>query len=72
MHMEELKWLQQTMKNAETVERFVIGQYDRGRMSSQVLADTGRERSWTCGNANELLATTTGSSSEYTTMMAIA
>ena len=67
MNKEELKWLLQTIKNPETAELFVLAQYGRGRISSQVMADAGRERGWTYRNANESLTTTTGNSSEYGT-----
>ena len=67
MNKEELKWLLQTIENPETAELFVLAQYDCGRISSQVMADVGRERGWTYRNANEFLATTTGNSSEYAT-----
>ena len=67
MNKEELKWLLQTIKNAETAELFVLAQYQHGRISSQVMADVGRERGWTYRNANEFLTTTTGNSSEYAT-----
>jgi hypothetical protein len=36
---EELNWLLQTIEDAETAERFVLVQYERGRISSQVMAD---------------------------------
>jgi hypothetical protein len=67
MNKEELKWLLQTIKNAETAELLVLAQYNRGRISSQVLADVGRERGWIYRNPNESLTTTTGNSSEYGT-----
>jgi len=67
MNKEELKWLLQTIKNAETAELFVLAQYEHGRISSQVIADVGREGGWICENANEFLTTTTGNSSEYAT-----
>ena len=65
MNREELKWLLQTIKNAETAELIVLAQYDRGRISFQVMADVSRERGWIYRNANESLTTTTGNSSEY-------
>jgi hypothetical protein len=67
MNKEELNWLLQTIKDAKTAELFVLAQYDRGRISSQVLADVGHERGRIYRNANESLATTTGNSSEYDT-----
>ena len=67
MNKEELNWLLQTVKDAKTAELFVLAQYGRGRISSQMMADVGRERGWICRNANESLTTTTGKSSEYGT-----
>jgi hypothetical protein len=65
MNKEELKWSLQTIKDAEIAELLVLAQYDRGRISSQVMADVGRERGWVNRNASESLTTTTGNSSEY-------
>ena len=49
MNSEELNWLMQTVKDAETAERFVLAQYERGRISFQMMADvserTTRRRS---------------------------
>jgi hypothetical protein len=67
MNKEELKWLLQTIKNAETAELFVLAQYEHGRISSHVMADVGRERGWIYRNANQFQTTTTGNSSEYAT-----
>jgi hypothetical protein len=67
MNKEELNWLLQTIKNAETAELFVLAQYEHGRISSQVMADVGRERGWFYGDANQFLSTRTGNSSEYAT-----
>ena len=67
MNKEELNWLLQTIKDAKTAELCVLAQYDRGRISSQVMAEVGRERGWIYRNANESLTTTTGKPSEYGT-----
>jgi hypothetical protein len=67
MNKEDLKWLLQTIENPETAKLFVLAQYERGRISSQVIADVGRERGWTYRNANGFLTTTTGNSSENAT-----
>jgi hypothetical protein len=63
----ELKWLLQTIKNAETAELFVWAQYDRGRISSLLMANVGRERGWIYGNANQVLTVTTPHPTEYAT-----
>jgi hypothetical protein len=45
MNREELNWLLQTIDDAESAERFVLAQYDRGRISFQMMADVSeRER----------------------------
>jgi hypothetical protein len=67
MNREELKCLLQTIKNAENAELIVLAQDDRARISSQVMADLGRERGCIHRNANESLTTTTGNSSQYGT-----
>jgi hypothetical protein len=39
MNREELNWLLQTVEDAETAERLVLAQYERGRISFQMMAD---------------------------------
>ena len=39
MNREELNWLLQTIQDSETAERFVLAQYERGRISFQMMAD---------------------------------
>ena len=39
MNKEELNWLLQTIKGAVNRERFVLAQYERGRISFRVMAD---------------------------------
>jgi len=46
VNREELNWLLQTIKDAQTAERCVLAQYERGRISLQVMADVARERGW--------------------------
>ena len=48
MNREELNWLLQTINDAETAERFVLAQYERGRISLQVMADVSERttRRW--------------------------
>jgi len=62
---EELNWLLQTIEDAETAERFVLAQYERGRISSQVMADVARERGWINRTADQFLTTATHHSTEY-------
>jgi hypothetical protein len=42
----ELNWLLQTIKDAETAERFVWAQYEHGRISLRVMTHVARERGW--------------------------
>ncbi len=73
MNREELNWLLETIKGTETAERFVWAQYERGRISSTVMADVARERSWINRNANQFLTTATCYATEYaTTELAVA
>ena len=67
MNREELNWLLQTIKDAETAKRFVLAQYERGRMSFQMMADVARERGWINCTANQFLTTATPHSTEYAT-----
>jgi hypothetical protein len=46
MNREEMSWLLQTIKDASNAERFVLAQYERARISYQVMADVARERGW--------------------------
>ena len=46
MNREELSWLLQTINDHETAERFVLAQYECGRISFQMMADVARERAW--------------------------
>ena len=65
MNREELNWLLETIEDAESAERLVLAQYERGRISSQVMADVARERGWINRNANQFLTTATRYSTEY-------
>jgi hypothetical protein len=46
MNREELNWLLQTIKDDVIAKRFVLAQYEHGRISLKVMADVGRERGW--------------------------
>jgi hypothetical protein len=67
VNKEELNWLLETIQDARTAERFVSAQYERGRISSQVMAGVARERGWINRTANQLLDTATCHSTEYAT-----
>lgn len=47
MHAGEMSWLLRTIEEPETAKRFVQVQYERGRVSYQVVADLALERGWT-------------------------
>ena len=64
MNREELNWLLQTIKDTETAERFVLAQYERGRISSQMRADVARERGWINRTTNQFFTTATRHSTE--------
>jgi hypothetical protein len=67
MNSEELNWLLQTIKDAETAARFVLAQYERRRISFQLMADVARERDWINPTANQFVAMTTRRNNEYAT-----
>jgi len=67
MNKKELNWLLQTIKDADTAERFVLAQYQRGRISFQMMADVAREQGWINPTAEEFAITTTRHSNEYAT-----
>ena len=55
----------QTIEDPETAERFVVAQYDRGRISYHVMAEIARERGWINRTVNEVLIAATRRSTEY-------
>jgi len=65
VNREELNWLLQTIKDAEAVERFVLAQYERERISFQMMVDVAQERKWINSTANQFMTMTTRSSNEY-------
>ena len=65
MNREELNWLLQTIKDAETSERFVLAQYLRGRISFQMMADVARDQGWINRTSNRLFTTPICDSNQY-------
>jgi hypothetical protein len=59
MNKEEMSWLLQTINDPEKAKRFVSAQYERGRISFQVMADVAPERNWANSTANRFLTTAT-------------
>jgi hypothetical protein len=66
MTAEELNWLLQTIRDTADAERFVLAQYERGRISFQLMADVVRKRDWVNRTANQFAITMTRSLTEYT------
>ena len=65
MNREELNWLLQTIKDADTSERFVLAQYERGRISFQMMADVAREQGSINRASNRLVTTLVCDSHQY-------
>jgi len=63
----ELNWLLQTIKDAETAERFVLAQYQHGRISFQMMSDVARDWGWINSAADQCMTLATRHSNEYTT-----
>jgi len=59
MTAEELNWLLPTIKDAANAERFVLAQYECGRISFQLMADLARRQGWVNPAANQFAITTT-------------
>jgi hypothetical protein len=56
VNREELNWLLQTIRDAETAERFVLAQYKRERISQLVMAHVAQERGWINRTMNQFFA----------------
>jgi hypothetical protein len=67
MNREELDWLLQTIKDAETAEHFVLAQYQRGRISFQMMSDVARDCGWINSAADQSVTLATRHSNEYAT-----
>jgi hypothetical protein len=72
MNREELDWLLQTVKDAETAERFVLAQYQRGRISFQMMTDVAQEWSWINFTTNQFMTATHNSDVYATTELPVA
>jgi hypothetical protein len=72
MNREELNWLLQTIKNAETAERFMLAQYQRGRISLQMMTDVAQEWSWINYTTNQFMAASRNSDEYVTTELPVA
>jgi hypothetical protein len=65
VNREEVNWLLQTIKDAETTKRFVLALYERRRISLQVMADVARERGSINRNRNPFGSMAASHSDEY-------
>ena len=64
MNTDDLRWLLQTIKDPEAAERFVLAQYERGRIADHVMSEIARDRRWTGRAAIHVLTAGTGRSTE--------
>ena len=46
MTLDEISWLLQTIEDPETVKRFIQAQYERGRITSHVMASFAWGHGW--------------------------
>ena len=67
MNREEMNWLLQTIKDPKKAKRFVLAQYEQGRISFQVMSDVSQKRYWINRTANQSLTTPTDQACEYLT-----
>lgn len=67
MNREDVNWLLQTIKDPDDAERFLLAQYEHGRISLQMMADIARERGWIYRTVNEFLTVATHHSMAYAT-----
>jgi hypothetical protein len=47
MNSDEMNWLLQTIEEPQSAKRFVQAQYERGRVSYQLVTDLARGHGWT-------------------------
>ena len=59
MNREELNWLLQTIKSSENAERFLLAQYQRGRISLQLMNDVAPKCDRTTCTTSPLLTRAT-------------
>ena len=67
MNREDVNWLLQTIKDPDDAERFLLAQYEHGRISLQLMADIAEERGWINRTVNEFLTVPTQHSVAYAT-----
>jgi hypothetical protein len=67
MNADEMNWLLQTIEGPETAKRFVRAQYERARISYEVMENLARERCWTAYSAFHVLSMATASATVHPT-----
>ena len=67
MSEKELNWLLQTIEDPATAQRFVLAQYERGRISFQLMAKLARKCGWIDRTTRQFAITTTGYLVGFTT-----
>ena len=72
MNREELNWLLRTIKDPETAERFMLAQYQRGRISFQMMTDVAQEWSWIKFTTNRFMTATCNLDEYPTTELPVA
>ena len=68
MNREEVNWLLQTIKDPDDAKRFLWAQYERGRISLQLMNDVAPERDGIKRTTTPLLTTATERSTEHSVM----
>jgi hypothetical protein len=67
MNADEMNWLLQTIEESETAKRFVQAQYERARISHEVMANLAREQCWTDCSAFYVSSTAVASATVHAT-----
>jgi hypothetical protein len=68
MSRDDVNWLLQTIKDPDEAECVLLAQYERGRISLQMMADIVREQGWINRTVNEFLTVASYHSIAYATM----
>jgi hypothetical protein len=68
MNREEVNWLLQTIKNPGDAKRFLLAQYERGRISLQLMAEVTPERDCINHTRAPVLTTATEHPAEHLAM----
>jgi hypothetical protein len=66
MNREDMNWLLETINDPENAKRFVLAQYECGKISLQVMTDVAQER-WGKHTANQFTTAAPQHSAAYAT-----